>query len=212
MLRALSLIGVLFISWDSSAATLRFEDVRLETGSVGKTRYDEQGFHLRGSFAHTGGSVSNRPSNGSRGFVSVALGKELEVFRPDGPFFVPGPNGENIPVEPGKLPFNALSIDLAEYSTFYSFPADITFSAVTQDGLTLTHTMKIDGAIDSSFTTDDFESFAFPPEFSRLVSLSAKYVEGVPFAFDNLQLRPVPEPAAAFLGLLAAAGFVCRRV
>lgn len=52
--------------------------------------------------------------------MSVLCDGHVQVIRSTGPFYgIDTSTGEPIPAEPVKLPFDAISVDLAEYSLVY---------------------------------------------------------------------------------------------
>ena len=215
MVRVFVLMYVFASAPSLYAVTLDFDDAPFPAGSRALPSYTSQGFHLRGSFSHTGDSAFARPSNSTSGSISLLLGDKVQVIRPGGAFIIISDGNEQIPVEPEKLLFDAVSVDLAEYSTLFPFAAEVTFFGVTAAGQELTHTFTTDGVIDSLGGASDFESFQFPPTFRSLVSLTTHMPQiGPPaldgFAFDNLVLLAIPEPATALL-LLAAFGLLLGR-
>jgi hypothetical protein len=99
--------------------------------------------------------------------------------------------------------FAALSVDLAEYSTFFGLPTSITFVGTRSDSSSTSVTFTTDGIIDGPGGAADFERFLFPPTFSELISLR---VDKNVYAMDNLTVAPVPERGVSALFTLGIAG------
>ncbi|MEM7312761.1 MAG: hypothetical protein AAF497_06385, partial [Planctomycetota bacterium] len=131
------------------------------------TSYDEDGFHLRladdSGINRTGDANSNRPSNGTA-FISILFGGILEITKNDGSLF------------------DAESVDIAEYSTVFSSPQQITWTGHRPNGSTVTHTFVTDGVIDGVNGQDDFQTFNFPASFTGLNRMTIEEV----VAIDNL--------------------------
>ena len=199
------------------AANLAFDNAPFPAGSRQESRYSQGDFHLLGEFSHTGGSNSGRPINGSGGFISLLSGGRVEVIHSVGPFFkFDTDTGEQIPIDPAKIPFNAISVDLAEYSTVFPIAADVTFFGHTVSGQEIQHTFTIDGKIESLGGSNDFESFTFPANFRNLLSLTTHTPQAGnpnlrPFAFDNLLVVSIPEPTALALLCLGSICLLRRR-
>lgn len=199
------------------AAILAFDNAPFPAGSRTESRYSQGDFHLLGDFSHTGGTNSGRPINGSGGFISLLSGGRVRVIHSVGPFFRIDTNtGEQIPIDPEEIPFNAISIDLAEYSTVFPFAAGVTFFGRTVSGQEIQHTFTIDGKIESLGGSNDFESFTFPASFRNLLSLTTHTPQAGnsnlrPFAFDNLLVVAIPEPTALTLLCLGSVCLLRRR-
>ena len=216
MIRAVIILCTLTAAPPLFGITIQFDDAPFPTGSRSQQSYSNGEFYFSGQFSHTGGLNSGRPSNTSLGFLSVLNGGQVQVIRSTGPFFMfDSDTGEQIPAEPIKLPFDAISVDLAEYSTLFAVPAEVTFFGMTVTGQELIHTFTTDGVIDSLGGLEDFESFNFPETFRNLVSLTTHMPQiGTPglnaFAFDNLNLSPTPEPTTLTLAAFGLLGLCYR--
>ena len=112
------------------------------------------------------------PDNGTA-FIKLGSGNSYEVF---------GMNGEI---------FDALSIDLAEYSTVFTVPKTISFVGTKADGSLVRTSFRTDGKIGPGAPGGGFERFLFPESFQDLVNLRAA---NDLFSLDNLKLWVVPPP------------------
>ncbi len=112
------------------------------------------------------------PDNGTA-YIKLASGNSYEVF---------GMKGEV---------FDALSVDLAEYSTVFPVPKTIGFVGTKADGSLVRTSFTTDGKIGPGAPGRGFETFLFPVSFQDLVNLRAAN-DG--FSLDNLKLRVVPAP------------------
>lgn len=92
--------------------------------------------------------------------------------------------------------FDLLSVDLAEYSTFFAAPQAVTFVGVKADGSTMSTTFTTDGIIDGTGPLPDFETFQFSGGFQQLVRVD---ITTTTFSMDNVTV--VPEPSSLALGL-----------
>jgi hypothetical protein len=93
----------------AQSVTLHYDNAPFPAGGRRETSLTEQGFVTTGSFTHSGTQNPNRSSNASTGFLDVINGDQAVVR----------------PVAGGLL--DAVSIDLAEYSTVFRFPARVEF-------------------------------------------------------------------------------------
>jgi len=88
-----------------------------------------------------------------------------------------------------STPFTLVSVDLAEYSTFFAEAKTIRFDCHKTDGTVQTGNFTVDGSIDGPGGILDFETFAFGPEFTEI-----SYVE-VPtttYSMDNVVSVQLP--------------------
>ncbi len=166
--------------------------------------YDEQGFRTKAF-----GSIPSQPPYNSAIGIN-GPNNSADSMRPnnDTAHMAVLMNGsvEIFPLE--DLPFRAITIDLAEYSTFFSEPRTIVFEGVRESGGSVFTTFITDGIIEGGFSTDDFETFYFPPEFTNLTMLRSS---STLYAFDNVTLTIIPEPAPLVLLALPALGWCCLR-
>lgn len=149
-----------------SVATVRFDPPSIPGGSRAIFQWKEQGFTFdSGDMSHTDSGLAGRPQ-GEGGFLQPTL---VTIAREDG------------------KPFSLISAELAEYSTFFQSPLDITVQGWRGDGAVFTHTFTTDGIIDGIGTLNDFELFDFPPEFSFLVraEMSSPFPR---FSIENLRV------------------------
>ncbi len=107
----------------------------------------------------------------------------------------------------GQL-FDAVSIDLAEYSTVFQRPKTISFEGILGSGASVFVSFTTDGFIQGGNALNDFETFTFPVEFSNL-SLLRSMTTG--YSLDNLTLRVVPEPTLLSILSISLLGVVTRR-
>lgn len=152
--------------------------LEMEEPSPTSSPYHESGFTILdpvvgGIFTRHGvGSSSLLPSNGTTYFnVSILASDEdtsFELTPDDG------------------LPFDAIQLDLAEYSTVFNRPTPITWIGYKQDGSQVNTTFNIDGIIDGSGPLFDFETFTFPPTFEQIVRLECT---AELFSVDNIVLK-----------------------
>jgi hypothetical protein len=103
-------------------------------------------------------------------------------------------------------PFSLNSVDLAEFSTLYNYPATIQLIGYRSDGSTVAANLTTDGIIDGNGPLADFETFSFGPEFSDLKRVE---IPSYGWCLDNLVVS-VPEPSAASLMLLGSLLFYKR--
>jgi hypothetical protein len=92
-----------------SAATVLYDNAPFPAGGRGETSLTEQGFFTTGHFTHSGTQVSGRSSDDSTGFLSLINGDQLTIRSTSGALF------------------DAVSIDLAEYSDVFRFAAKCSF-------------------------------------------------------------------------------------
>ncbi|WP_386780359.1 S8 family serine peptidase [Luteolibacter ambystomatis] len=85
-----------------------------------------------------------------------------------------------------NLPFAMLSVDLAEYSTTFATPTNITFTGYKANGGTVTKTFTTDGVIDGTGVAEDFQHFTFDAGFSNLKSV---VVSGPHYMVDNIGVQ-----------------------
>jgi len=170
---------------------------------VGIPYYDDQGFRTKAfgpiptqtpydkiSIIGPNNSASGmRPNNGTAHLAMLGRGS-VEIFSLQ------------------NLPFRAQSIDLAEYSTFFNEPKSVTFEGVLQGGGSVFTTFTTDGVIEGGFSSNDFQTFHFPAEFTNLVMLRSATPT---YALDNVTLEIIPEPAPLALLGFSAIGWACLR-
>lgn len=83
------------------------------------------------------------------------------------------------------LPFDLISLDLAEYSTV-AIPGPVNFEGIKSDGSRVTMRFEVDGVIDGDGPATDFQTVHFPPAWSDIVSLQV--LDGK-VALDDIQVR-----------------------
>ncbi len=129
-----------------------FNPASLPFGSRMVTNWTESGFFFStpNRMAHSDAGLANWPDNGSAFLVFSANQKPL-TFRHLA----------------GNL-FSLRSMDLAEYSTVFRTPKDITVTGYKADNSPVSVVVRIDGAIDGPGGAADFQTFTFGPEFSQL--------------------------------------------
>ena len=146
--------------------------------------------------ARNGGGNAGSPENGGA-YLQLLFGNSFEMFS-----------------DSGQL-FNLLSIDLAEYSTVFDFPATVGFRGIRPDGSIVETRFFTDGIIDGTGPQRDFENFLFPGSFSGLQRVMAT---NVLFSMDNIRVENVqaisepPSVALASLGFMLAILMYRRRI
>ncbi|WAC17836.1 hypothetical protein OVA24_11335 [Luteolibacter sp. SL250] len=106
------------------------------------------------------------------------------------------------------LIFDAISVDLAEYSMVYPVPRIITFEGILGDGSVVAASFTLDGIITGGSSAPDFQTFTFPETFRGLQILRSSTDL---YSLDNLTLSVVPEPASAMLAGVAVLMSAGRR-
>ena len=107
----------------------------------------------------------------------------------------------------GQL-FDAVSVDLAEYSTVFQLPKVISFEGILASGASVFVDFTTDGFVQGGNALNDFEPFTFPVEFSSLSLLRSATTA---YSLDNLTLRVVPEPTLLSILSISLLGIVTRR-
>lgn len=87
--------------------------------------------------------------------------------------------------------FTPVSIDLAEYSISVGAPNPIQFLGRKLSGEKVDYEVILDGVADGSGGADDFQTFAFPPEFEDLISLESPTRL---WSVDNIVIDSIPPP------------------
>ena len=156
----------------SNEVVIRFEPPSLPRGSKYISNYVENGFYFSTpkGFAHTDNSsltMANYPANGSA-FLSFLAGCT--------PLTVSNLSGQS---------FNLLSMDLAEYSTVFARPKNLTVKGYKPDGSTVSNVVTLDGIIDGTGSAADFQTFTFDGTFSGLSRLE---ITPEIYSLDNLRL------------------------
>jgi hypothetical protein len=155
---------------------------------IGVTNYYEHGIKftpLRSGdqFGRAGGGVPGFPEDGSA-YLIAGLGDSLAVSSVNG------------------APFGLVSVDLAEFSTFYPYPKTVQFGGYLTDGKTVTTEFTTDGIIDGTGPLADFQTFYFDSQFADVVRVE---VPGYGWSLDNMVFRTVPEPSTCALMILGGA-------
>ncbi|MCC6355949.1 MAG: hypothetical protein IT577_18835 [Verrucomicrobiae bacterium] len=184
-------------SFCTHGVTLEFSPATGPGGSRIETQWIESGFVISSDRmgSQSAGVVPGWPANGTD---VLSFFKDL--------------TGTNIVIRSTlDFSFDAISVDLAEYSFVYPVPTTVQFIGFLSAGGIVTTSFTTDGLLDGPGGQADFETFEFPSTFR---SLSRIEVPSHLFAMDNLQLIPVPEPSVALLlimsSLLAILGFRYR--
>jgi hypothetical protein len=108
------------------------------------------------------------------------------------------------------IAFGLLSVDLAEWSTYYSNqPTTIPFVGYQLDGATITNVFTTDGIIDGTGPLADFQTFYFTnfTDLTRVEIPGPSEPSGwqIPWSMDNLVVT-TPEPTVG--GLLVIGGLI----
>ncbi|MGI8605491.1 MAG: hypothetical protein ACR2OZ_21155 [Verrucomicrobiales bacterium] len=190
------LLTYFLLTHSGVAATLLYDNAPFPTGGRVETSLIEQGFATTGRFTHSGTQLSGRSSNESTGFLSVIHGDQVSVRSTSGALF------------------DAVSVDLAEYSDVFRFPATIQFFATQSDGTSISTVFVTDGLFDGPGGIADFQTVSFPSSFKNLQSVYTKTINifggDNAFSMDNLTVNTVPEPNVASMiicGILVIASF-----
>ena len=130
-----------------------------------------------------GGPFEFNPSMEEQGFVFYLASSYMYLEGPpySGSAFIPN-NGTmqarfstaqrpTLIYHRDNLPFTVYSVDLAEYSTGTQPNNSILCVGHKTNGATVSCTLYLDGVIDGSGPLADFETFAFPADFTDLASL-----------------------------------------
>jgi hypothetical protein len=174
--------------------SVEFDGVNPGT-SYGTTYYYENSFTFvpvlpSEYFVRAGGSHDGFPENRTA-YLLFGLGTSLSGTR-------------------GGSRFGLYSVDLAEFSTLYSFPATIEFIGYRPDGKIVTTEFTTDGIIDGTGPLPDFQTFYFDSRFSDLVRFD---LPGIGYGLDNLRFyHVIPEPGAIPLLALGAGIFCALRL
>ncbi len=91
--------------------------------------------------------------------------------------------------------FTPLTIDLAEYYSTTNTDQIIHFIGHKPDGATVNASFELDLIADGPGGIDDFQNFAFPPEFSDIIRLE---IPNSLWRFDNLTFSTVVPPELPF--------------
>lgn len=170
------------VTW-ADVATVGFEGPPVQPANThfATAQYDEAGYHFQpfGDLAtvppyrmgRVGPDTTNRPNNGTTHLV-LLVGDSCKITRADGAHF------------------DALQIDLAEYSTVFASPQTTVFTGRKAGGGTVTVSFTTDGVIDGTGSQVDFQTFTFPDTFRDLVSLETDDI----LAYDNLVLNRIVAP------------------
>jgi hypothetical protein len=114
--------------------------------------------------------------------------------------------------------FGLVSVDLAEYSTYFSNePVTVPFIGYQLDGSTVTNVFTTDGIIDGTGPLADFQTFYFT-NFTDLARVEiagpTDPLGGLGWSLDNLVIS-IPEPTSGVLllagGLMLGALKLCKR-
>src|ERR1039458_2167738 len=132
-------------------------------------------------FGRNGGGITGRPDDGS---AYLDSGPSTLMF-----------SFTNSSV------FGLLSVDLAEYSTYYSNePVTVPFIGYEQGGSTVTNVFTTDGIIDGTGPLADFQTFYFT-NFTDPTRVEIPGPTSLPWSLDNLVVT-IPEPTAGALLLI----------
>lgn len=167
--------------WEPTVVVLEYNEPRpyltpiatLPGTQVGIPYYEEDGFISKplGPISSTPPydlslKGEGRPPNNGTPIIQLLIRDTYEVFRLDG------------------APFDALSIDLAEYSPVYPVPQNIRFVGTKAEGGEVEVVFRIDGVV-------AFETFQFPDSFRDLINLRTTTDR---FSLDNLKLEFLTPP------------------
>jgi hypothetical protein len=189
-----SLVALMY-TFDARGLTITF-DTPPASGPVGIDEYRSDGYIFRNADpTDEGGPLSSQighrtsgaspswlfPGNGTS-YLHFLSGQPLEFFREDG-------DG-----------FTLVSVDLAEYSSVFRRPEEITIVGQKSDGTTVSQTFITDGVNDGGGVLVDFETFHLSGDFNDLVAVR---IPRDIYALDNVV---IPEPSTAALLALGLVG------
>ena len=129
-----------------------------------------------------GGAYTSVPDDGST-YLAAPLGASLQFSFTDG------------------VPFDLVSVDLAEYSTVVPNPVTVSFVGFRPDGSRVNTSFTTDGIIDGTGPLPDFQTFYFNEAFRGLTRVE---VPTYGWSLDNLVI--VPEPSTGALLVLGGLG------
>lgn len=184
-----------FLAFAASAQTITFDGAppippQVQFGV--RVPYVEYGisFGPIGGFVALPSSIPLARNSGAAGFYPDNGSAYLQTLR-DGTLEFSAVDGSR---------FGLVSVDLAEYSTFFFAPS-VVFNGFRPDGTRVTAEFTLDGVTDGSGPVRDFQTFTFGPGFSDVVRVQMPS-GGV--SVDNLRIRQVPEPALPLLAVVGA--------
>ena len=178
-LLAASSLSLFLVCGRASEVMIGFEGPPVQPSGThyAMAQYDEAGYHFQplGPLAtqapyhmgRVGPATSNRPNNGTT-HLALLSQDSCKITRI------------------GGSAFDALRIDLAEYSTVFSSPQTFTFTGRKADASTVSVTFTTDGVVDGTGSLVDYQTFTFPDTFRGLVSLETESFG----SYDNLVLQP----------------------
>src|SRR6185436_12274384 len=156
------------------------------------SEYTEGGMRFTGAdtywntFTRMGGGVTLFPENGTA-YLQAAFTDSLKFGFADGSVF------------------NAISVDLAEYSTVVSNAATVYFIGYRHDGSIVTNALTTDGVIDGTGPVQDFQTFQFSDQMRNLDRVEIP-LWNYGWSLDNLVIS-IPEPSSASFVLACALTF-----
>ncbi|MHA3772503.1 PKD domain-containing protein [Verrucomicrobiota bacterium sgz303538] len=166
--RLISLAAILFCgAAQAELVTVTFEPPSLPNGSKHITEWTQAGYKFSTpiGMGHTSTVDALFPYNGTA---------YLSFLQGDQPLLIRSTTGVN---------FALLSVDLAEYSTVFPVPKDITFVGTKLDGSTVTQTFTLDGQIGGR---DSWQTFTFSNTFRNLAKVE---VNTDIYSLDNVRLE-----------------------
>ena len=119
------------------------------------------------------------------GFVTISAGGGIRATN-GGRYLAVGTTGAPVTLAHADgLPFQLISLDLAEYSTV-AVPGPVNFEGIKSDGSRVTLRFEVDGVIDGDGPAVDFQTISFPAAWSDIVSLQV--LDGK-VALDQITVR-----------------------
>ena len=156
--------------------------------------YLEDGALFTGAFSHYDMGLPGAANNASSGALRFPFFSSLRVQLADG------------------TPFSLGTVDLGEYNnSSQGNPVTVSFAGLRTDSTVVSQSFTLDGLMDGAGGINDFQTFAFAPEFDNLLHVD---ISSTMFAIDNLEINAVPVPAAALLfisGLVVLIGITPRK-
>jgi len=152
--------------------------------AIGVQQYSESGMLFKPIGFNSGrvgiNPTGGRPDDGTA-YLQAAITQSLMFSRVNGSLF------------------SLISVDLAEYSTFFQSPLTVHFVGYKLDGSTITTDLITDGIIDGTGSLTDFQMFYFDKEWAELTRVE---IPTSLWSLDNLVVS-IPEPTS---GILLAIG------
>ncbi|HZL42988.1 MAG TPA: hypothetical protein VFD66_06880 [Verrucomicrobiae bacterium] len=158
------------------------------------------------SYAEAGMSFTPLPGSS---FIQMGANPPLSGPPDDGTAYVQAAGTESLKFRfSNGLPFDLVSVDLAEYSTVFQEPTTVHFVGYHPDGSTVSTDLTTDGIIDGTGPLADFQTFYFGKDWTHLARVE---IPTFGWSLDNLVVS-TPEPQASSFMLSATLVMFVRRL